>query len=91
MNEAAKLLVKKALEIEEQATAIYESTIRRATEEKDSEACRVKGLRLSAREVCDHSEELRKNKTRRCGTHGRDEEDYVVIYCGVCGVHLRNE
>ena len=83
MSEAAKLLMKKAEEIEERSTAVYEATKKRAREAKDSDMKRVNALITSAMEICDHSE----------GTHEEyhERDNYTNHFCSICNRLLETD
>lgn len=90
-DEAAKLLRDKADQLTEVAKRQYESTVSKAEEQRLVLDTRASILRAAAREVCEHLTLNYTTRKRRCGTHGRDEEEYVVVSCKVCAEPIRYE
>lgn len=81
--------MEKSKEVIETANSIYTKSLNTLEEQLAKEMSRAETLRKAAVEVCDHSAELVEAKTRRCGTHGRDEENYESITCAICNTLLR--
>ncbi len=90
MSEAAQLLMKRANEIDTKAEAVYTATLKRAEEERVSDQKRVKIIKQSAREVCEHgTTEIRKRTSHH--DHGRTEHTHHEVYCTICGMYLKDE
>ena len=85
MSEAAKLLMCKAADIQERTLAIYEATVTRAKEARESDLRRVAALEVSAKEVCDHEDLVTLTRTER---DDRSEYQVTYIQCNTCGLEV---
>jgi len=91
MSEAAKILLDRAAEIKEEAIATYDRTIRDALLERGLLLDSVAVLESTAKGICEHTDTVEHKETRRCGTHGRDEEHVTIVSCAVCGKYIETK
>lgn len=90
MSEAAKILIDKAAAVQHNATQNYERSHAEIIAIKSKETKRYNTLIDAAQDICEH-EEIHTPETRRCGTHGRDEETFSIVTCSICSKYLRKE
>lgn len=90
MSESAKILMKEATKLDDEATAAYTRDLELVKATRATQRQRYLAMVDAAQGVCSHSEEKRTPDVSY-EDHGRTEVYYTKINCAICGKYLRNE
>jgi len=90
-NDAVTILMSEAEKLETLSVKKYDNAIANADEAREEEKDKINVLQKAARLVCDHPLEVTSLGKRVARGSCRDFENYLVVTCSSCKVHLRDE